>query len=367
MKELLERYLFRHIRNTPLAPMQKVALFGLTALLGLTFIVGGLSDLTISHIDQMLSAVLPSVVVDLTNDERKDERLKTLVRNPLLDEAARLKAIHMRDNDYFEHFSPEGVSPWYWFDEVGYDYVHAGENLAVFFDDSEDVVKAWMDSPLHKDNILKAEYTEIGVATVEAEHKGYKTVFVVQLFGTPAQKPTLAQTAPQPVVVPEETVELASTQDEKKVFGVESVVTETLPEPEEEIAQIPETSIEELPEDVSVEEVPQIEPEKTNLVEPLQIENKTVYVSDHANTSTVPIISATNGTSERSSVGIETILNVFYVFLLFVVGGLSVASIVSAEKRLQHVQALYGVALLVVTIALLSFHAQVVEAATTFL
>jgi hypothetical protein len=361
MKELLEKYLFRHVRNTPLAPMQKVALFGVATLLGFTFIVGGLSDMSISRIDQMLSAVLPSVVVDLTNDERKDEHLKKLVRNSLLDEAARLKATHMRDNDYFEHFSPEGVSPWYWFDEVGYDYVHAGENLAVFFDDSEDVVKAWMKSPLHRDNILKAEYTEIGVATVEAEHEGYKTVFVVQLFGTPAQKPALAQTS-QPVAVPKEAPKPVPPQDEKKVFGIESVVAETPREIEEIINPIPETSVEELPDTVLVEETQAIEPEKTNLVETVQIEDKTVYISDHANTSTVPVMSSTQGTTERATVGAKTLLNVLYVILLCVVVGLAVASIVSAEKRLHHVQAFYGVALLMVVFGLVSFHAQVVTA-----
>ena len=43
-----------------------------------------------------------------------------------------------------------------------------------------------MESPLHRENILRDEYTEIGVAAVEGEYKGYDTVYIVQLFGTPA-------------------------------------------------------------------------------------------------------------------------------------------------------------------------------------
>ena len=42
----------------------------------------------------------------------------------------------------------EGKTPWYWFGEVGYDFRFAGENLAVYFSDSVEVERAWMNSPL---------------------------------------------------------------------------------------------------------------------------------------------------------------------------------------------------------------------------
>lgn len=65
-------------------------------------------------------------------------------------------------------------------------YAHAGENLAVHFTDSSEVVDAWMDSPSHRANIVNAQYAEIGVGTARGTFEGFETVFVVQLFGTPA-------------------------------------------------------------------------------------------------------------------------------------------------------------------------------------
>jgi hypothetical protein len=94
----------------------------------------------------------------------------------------------MAEREYFAHYSPDGVSPWHWFDKAGYDYLHAGENLAVHFTESDAVVDAWMDSPTHRANIMNGLYTEIGVGTARGEYKGYPTLFVVQLFGT-ARKP----------------------------------------------------------------------------------------------------------------------------------------------------------------------------------
>jgi hypothetical protein len=132
-----------------------------------------------------LSSVLPSVLVDITNENRLVEGLGELEQNDTLTQAAQLKAEHMAENGYFAHDSPSGVTPWHWFEEAGYSYEHAGENLAVNYSDSQDVVEAWMDSQLHRENILERDFTEIGIATARGQYEGKETVFVVQMFGTP--------------------------------------------------------------------------------------------------------------------------------------------------------------------------------------
>ena len=71
---------------------------------------------------------------------------------------------------------------------------HRGSGLA--FNYSEDINRAWLDSSGHKANILNDNFTEIGIATAEGTFNGHKTIFVVQMFGTPA----LAQLAGQPAV-----------------------------------------------------------------------------------------------------------------------------------------------------------------------
>lgn len=135
--------------------------------------------------DFLVSTVLPAVVIDHTNKARGAETLGVLRRNIVLDAAATRKAEHMAENEYFAHYSPDGISPWYWFDQVSYKFLHAGENLAVHFTDSSEVVNAWMDSPSHKANILNKNYTEIGVGTAKGTYKGFPTIYVVQFFGTP--------------------------------------------------------------------------------------------------------------------------------------------------------------------------------------
>lgn len=134
----------------------------------------------------MIATVLPAVLVDLTNDARVSNNEKTLVRSSVLDNVARLKANDMARLGYFAHTSPSGVTPWYWFNEGGYSFVYAGENLAIDFTESVDVENAWLASPTHKANILNSNFSEIGVATVDATYQGRPTTYVVQMFGTPA-------------------------------------------------------------------------------------------------------------------------------------------------------------------------------------
>ncbi len=132
-----------------------------------------------------LAAILPSVVVALTNGEREDLGESALSESALLQAAAQMKAEDMASRGYFAHVTPEGWTPWHWLDEVGYGYASAGENLAVNFDDSEDVVRAWMKSPTHRANIVKGKYTEIGVGMAKGEYKGRRAIYVVQFFGKP--------------------------------------------------------------------------------------------------------------------------------------------------------------------------------------
>ena len=92
----------------------------------------------------------------------------------------------MSNLGYFAHESPTGVTPWFWFKEAGYTFLYAGENLAINFTESSDVENAWMASPKHKENILNANFREIGIATVDGVYNNNPTTFVVQMFGTPA-------------------------------------------------------------------------------------------------------------------------------------------------------------------------------------
>jgi hypothetical protein len=132
-----------------------------------------------------LASVLPGTLAALTNDDRTDAGLGTLTPDPALDRVAQAKADDMAAHGYFAHVSPDGKTPWYWLKQAGYQYTYAGENLAVNFSDSEDVEEAWMASPAHHANIVKPQYTRIGIGVAEGEYQGKKTIFVAQFFATP--------------------------------------------------------------------------------------------------------------------------------------------------------------------------------------
>lgn len=142
-------------------------------------------------VHNFLAAVVPGEIVALTNTERESYKLGTLTENKTLAKAAQAKAEDMAAKGYFSHNGPDGKEPWQWITEARYEYQYAGENLAVRFIDSKDVVTAWMASPSHKANIVKSAYTDIGVGVAPGMYKGEPATYVVQYFG----KPTVAQAA----------------------------------------------------------------------------------------------------------------------------------------------------------------------------
>lgn len=152
------------------------------------------------------ATVTTSELIEMANAERIANGLEPLSLNSQLIEAAQKKALDMLNQDYFAHTSPSGLTPWYWFEKAGYKYSAAGENLAKDFFESEYVHEAWMDSPSHRANILNQKYQDIGIAVVEGEINGQKTILAVELFGkgytVATSKTTIpAKTAPAKVAV----------------------------------------------------------------------------------------------------------------------------------------------------------------------
>jgi len=135
------------------------------------------------------SEITPEQVVELTNQRRAESGLSALSINAVLNEVAQRKAGDMFAFDYWAHTSPSGRDPWSFFQETGYDYLYAGENLARDFMNSDSVVTAWMNSATHKGNILNSHYQEIGLAVVNGTLDGVETTLVVQVFGTPTPAP----------------------------------------------------------------------------------------------------------------------------------------------------------------------------------
>lgn len=148
------------------------------------------------------SAITAANVFSLTNQSRQDFFLATLHYNTALERAAQAKADDMLKNQYFAHNTPDGRTPWDFFKNAGYNYLVAGENLAVDFTDSESQESAWMNSPGHRANILNKNFEEIGIGIAQGEFQGHTAIIVAQYFGTAAVQPVVLLNQPTLVAEP---------------------------------------------------------------------------------------------------------------------------------------------------------------------
>jgi hypothetical protein len=187
------------------------------------FIVGIMAE---QSARDFLSAVLPGEVIALTNGERTKVGDGAVSENTLLSLAAQNKAQDMAARGYFSHTGPDGKEPWAWISEAGYTYRYAGENLAVRFDESADVVNAWMASPTHRANIVKPVYTEIGIGVAQGMYEGAPATFVVQYFGTPQAQAAAVQAAEAPSVEEPIAANTVSTAVEVAGASIEEKQTE---------------------------------------------------------------------------------------------------------------------------------------------
>ena len=124
-------------------------------------------------------------MIALTNNSRIEVGLPELLISDKLSVAAEKKAQDMFANQYFDHDSPQGLTPWDFIKSAGYKYRHAGENLAIDFISANSAHKALMESSSHRANILNVNYSEIGIAVVEDIFEGSKSIIIVEEFGAP--------------------------------------------------------------------------------------------------------------------------------------------------------------------------------------
>ena len=122
-------------------------------------------------------------VLDLVNQERRKRGLSAMKSNPLLDLSAQRHAQDMLKRKFFSHQNTNGLKPEDRIRAVGYFTppcncaVHFayGENIAKGQKTPTEVMNAWMHSTVHRSNILKSDFKELGI--------GYAGGVWVQNFG----------------------------------------------------------------------------------------------------------------------------------------------------------------------------------------
>lgn len=117
-------------------------------------------------------------VLDLVNEYREENGLEELRAFSKLQDVAKLKAMDLVQNEYFSHNSERLGTPFKMLEDNGVAYTIAGENLAGNIS-PEKAVESWINSPLHRDNILEKKFEYTGICVIDSDI--YGKVFV-QLF-----------------------------------------------------------------------------------------------------------------------------------------------------------------------------------------
>ena len=129
----------------------------------------------VKAIQKVLPLDVPSLL-EATNKDRAVAGLPALIEDQRLETSASAKCTDMQARNYWSHNTPDGRTPWTFFT---YDWPFKGENLARGYNTSVTAEEGWMNSPTHKDNLLKPQYTHVGYAVCQ----GPILFLVVQHFG----------------------------------------------------------------------------------------------------------------------------------------------------------------------------------------
>jgi uncharacterized protein YkwD len=126
-------------------------------------------------------AIMKEILV-LLNKERAKVKLPALKAHATIDGLALIKGKDLVDYNYFAHESPRLGDYSDMLDKAGIKNRGSAENLTAGYPTAEMAVKAWMDSPGHKSNILTREYTHVGVGTYSGGEYGiyHVTIFMTQ-------------------------------------------------------------------------------------------------------------------------------------------------------------------------------------------
>ncbi|MBW8738683.1 MAG: TerD family protein [Streptomyces turgidiscabies] len=119
-------------------------------------------------------------VIHLTNRERVRAGLPSLAPDSPLTRAAQAHSTDMVVRAFYSHTGPDGSRPWDRAAAAGSARRTIGENIACGQRSPAEVVEGWMNSPGHRANILKREFTHIGIGFAGGGKAG---TYWTQLFG----------------------------------------------------------------------------------------------------------------------------------------------------------------------------------------
>jgi uncharacterized protein YkwD len=132
-------------------------------------------------------------VLALVNEARAHQRrcgrkkmsaTHALTLSPTLTKAAAVQAADQAAHNFMGHRGTDGSEVGVRVTRTGYRWSSVGENVAAGQPDADTVVKAWLDSPGHCENIMGPQFREMGVAFVAAPKSELRMLWA-QVFAAP--------------------------------------------------------------------------------------------------------------------------------------------------------------------------------------
>jgi uncharacterized protein YkwD len=126
---------------------------------------------------------LANEMTQAVNQVRLEVGLQSLTTNTVLEELALERSTDMLVRDYFSHTTPDGVSFSSLIERRGVTYQTAGENLAVNAGCGSQAgaiaMQGLLDSRPHLTNMLRPEFTEIGIGVATDGGRTYFTLLFI--------------------------------------------------------------------------------------------------------------------------------------------------------------------------------------------
>ena len=147
--------------------------------------------------EQTGTAAAGNATICLLNRERTSRGLPPLRENAVLDQTSVEHSSEMVRLNYFEHTSPDGRSVGDRLRAAGYQRginASGGENIAYGVGSKATpraIVRAWMNSPPHRADILRQAFTEIGIGVavgapeVNADEQNASATYTTDFGGVP--------------------------------------------------------------------------------------------------------------------------------------------------------------------------------------
>ncbi|MDJ0823057.1 MAG: CAP domain-containing protein [Paracoccaceae bacterium] len=127
--------------------------------------------LRIALIGLLLTAVSANAqqARQLLNGIRAEQGLPPLSPAPRLEEAAMAHALDMVENGFFAHDGTDGSTVGSRAQDQGYGWCRIAENIAQGQKSLPEVMRAWVNSPGHRRNILLSDITDYGLVRAQGD------------------------------------------------------------------------------------------------------------------------------------------------------------------------------------------------------